>query len=80
MADIRVRDVNDGVIQLLKAQAIKSGKTWQEFLHEALTETAMRPRRELVAMLKQLQDEMREHYGVMSDSTPGIRAARDGLE
>lgn len=80
MGDIRVRNVSADVVHLLKAQAERSGKSWQAFLHEALTEAAMRPRRELVLELRESHRQMREHYGELPDSTPGIRAERDGLE
>jgi hypothetical protein len=49
-------------------------------LHELLTEAALKPRRELVAELQEFHRQMREEFGELPDSTPGIRAWRDGLE
>lgn len=80
MTDVRVRGLNDEVIHLLKDHAKRQGKPWQGFLHEALTEAAMRPRRELADQLQEFQKQMREKYGEMPDSTPDIRAWRDGFE
>lgn len=80
MVDIRVRDVGEDVVYLLKTQAERSGQSWQEFLNQALKDAAMRPRRELVARLREQHEAMRAEFGVLPDSTPGIRAARDGLD
>jgi hypothetical protein len=80
MTDVRIRGLNDEVIHLLKDQARRQGKPWQGFLHDALTEAAMRPRRELADQLREFQKQMRDKYGELPDSTPDIRAWRDGLE
>lgn len=79
MGDIRVRRVDETVVQMLKAQADRLGQSWQEFLHAALKEAALRPRRELAARLREQHAAMRAEFGVLRDSTPGIRAERDGL-
>jgi hypothetical protein len=78
--DVRVRGLNEDVIRLLKDQAKRRGKSWQGILHDALMDAAMRPRRELADELREFQRQMRDKYGEMPDSTPDIRAWRDGLE
>jgi hypothetical protein len=80
MGDIRVRGVEKGVVGLLKAQAERAGKSWQEFLNDTLQDVAMRPRRELAARLRERHETMRAEFGVLPDSTLGIRAERDGLD
>jgi plasmid stability protein len=77
MADVRVRDLDDRVIAELKAQAKRHGKTFGEELRGLLTEAAWRPRREMVAELREHQEQMRAKYGVLPDSTPLIREERD---
>lgn len=77
--DVRVRGVDEDIVHLLKDQARRHGKSWQSVLNEALTEAAMRPRRELADRLREFQKRMRDKYGEMPDSTPDIRAWRDGL-
>lgn len=80
MADVRVRDVDEDVVFALRAQARRRGKSLSGELRDLLTEAALQPRRELVARLKDHQERMRAKHGVLADSTPGIRAERDGLE
>lgn len=77
--DLRIRNLNDAVVRELKDQAKRLGKGWQGFLHDALTDVALRPRRELAARLREQHAAMRAEFGVLRDSTPGIRAERDGL-
>ncbi len=80
MGDVRVRDVDDRVVAELKAQARRHGRTLGEELRGILTDAAWRPRREVAAELRKFREEIRDKYGVLPDSTPGIRAWRDGLE
>lgn len=77
MTDVRVRGLNEDIVHLLKDQARRQGKDWQGFLHDALTEAAMRPRRELAAELKAFRDDMFVKHGEMPDSTALIREERD---
>jgi plasmid stability protein len=80
MAEVRVRKLDEFVVAQLREQAQRKGTSVEAILREIISREALRPRQELIAMLKQHQDEMRERYGVLPDSTPGIRAARDGVE
>jgi plasmid stability protein len=80
MGDVRIRDLDPAVVLELKAQARRKGRTLQSELKELLTEAALKPRRELVAELRAFQKRLRDKYGELPDSTPGIRAWRDGLE
>ena len=77
MPDVRVRDLNDDVVRELKDQAKRLGKGWQGFLHDALTEAALRPRREMAAELRGFREELRLEHGEMPDSTALIREERD---
>jgi plasmid stability protein len=80
MAEVRVRKLDDFVVAQLREQAERKGTSVEAMLREVISREALRPRQEMIAMIKRHQDEMRQHYGVQPDSTPGIRAARDGLE
>lgn len=75
--DVRVRGLNEDVVQLLKDQAKRLGKDWQGYLHDALTDAALRPRRELAVQLKAFRDDMLAKHGELPDSTPLIREERD---
>lgn len=80
MTDVRVRGVDENVVLELKAQARRKGRTLQMELNDVLTEAARRPRREWAERLTRQHDEFRREFGELPDSTPGIRAWRDGLE
>ncbi len=80
MTDIRIRDVDSNIVQALKVQARRNGKTLQAELKDMLTEAALRSRRELAVRLTNQLAEFRKEFGTLPDSTYGIRAERDGME
>ena len=77
MGDVRVRNLSDEVIEQWKARARHHGHSLQEELRSLLVEEAYRPRRELVARLRELQDTIRAECGELPDSSAGIREERD---
>lgn len=77
MPDLRIRNVDEVVIQELKDQARRRGTTLGAMVRGVLANEAERPRREVIASLLKHQDEMRQKYGVLSDSTPVIREERE---
>lgn len=79
MGDVRVRNLDDNVVAELKDRAKRHGRSLESELRELLTKEAYRPRRELAARTKEMRDELRQQYGELSDSTPGIREERDRL-
>jgi hypothetical protein len=80
MADVRVRGLDEKVVAELKAQARRHGRTLGDELRGVLTDAAWRPRREWAKKLQDMRETLREKHGLLPDSTPGIRAWRDGLE
>jgi plasmid stability protein len=77
MTDVRVRNVDDWVVESIRQQARAQGKSLEATVRELLRQEAMRPKQELAARLKKFQDEIRDKYGMLSDSTALIREARD---
>jgi plasmid stability protein len=77
MTDVRVRDLDDDIVALLKDRARVNGRTLENELREALTELAMRSKRELVARVAQLRESIKAEAGVLTDSAPFIREERD---
>lgn len=77
MAEIRVRNLDDGVVSALKVRAQRHGKSLSEELREMLTAEATRPKREMLDRLQGLRDSIRAESGELPDSTPFIRAERD---
>lgn len=80
MGDVRVRNLDDEVVLVLKDRARRKGVSLEAELREVLSAEALRPRREWFQRLKEMHEDMRREFGVLPDSTPGIRAWRDGLE
>jgi hypothetical protein len=77
MSEIRVRNLEPWVVEMLRDQAQHAGCSLEGFLRERLREEAMRKRLEWAARLKARQDEFRRKYGVLSDSAELIRQDRD---
>ena len=77
MTEMRIRKVDEWVVESLRQAARASGKTLEATIRELLEREAMRPRQELARELRQMQDELRREYGTFSDSTAIIREQRD---
>jgi plasmid stability protein len=77
VADVKIRKLDDWVVESFRARARQAGRSLEEELRQLLTETARERRRRLVAELDELNAELREKYGELPDSTPLIREERD---
>jgi len=77
MTEVRIRKVDDWVVESLRQQARLKGQSLEGTLRELLRQEAMRPKRELANELRQMQEELRKKYGTFSDSAALIREDRD---
>jgi plasmid stability protein len=77
MTEVRIRNVDDWVVDELRKQARLKKQSLEETLRELLRQEAIRPKRELANELRQMQDELRKKYGTFSDSAALIREDRD---
>ncbi len=77
MADVRVRNLDDDIVALLKDRARMNGRTLENELREALTELATRSTRELAEQAAQLRAAIKAESGVLTDSAPFIREERE---
>jgi len=77
MADVRVRNLDDDIVALLKDRARMNGRTLENELREALTELATRSTRELAEQAAELRAAIKAESGVLTDSAPFIREERD---
>lgn len=77
MGDLRIRNFDDHAKIMLRDRAKREGTTLELLAKAILEQEAFRKRRELVEEMHRNLEEMRQKYGVMEDSTPGIRAERD---
>ncbi len=74
MGQILVRNLEDGVIERLKARAIKADKSLEQSVRDILVAAAKPSREELLAEM----DRLREEIGpVTLDATDLIREDRD---
>ena len=78
MADVKIRNLDDHVLAFYRQRAQAKSISLEEELRQTLAEGQRRERQEWLERLREHQRAMREQYGVLPDSTPGIRAERDG--
>jgi plasmid stability protein len=77
MTELRIRNVDEWVVDSLRRAARAHGQSLEAALRQLLREQAMRPKTELANQLRQMRAELRDKYGTFSDSTEVIRAERD---
>jgi hypothetical protein len=78
MTDVRVRKVDDWVVESLRQRARSQGYSSLEgALRDWLREEAMRPKRDLADELRRMRGELKGKYGTFSDSAALIREERD---
>jgi plasmid stability protein len=77
MAEVKVRRLDDRVVEHHRRNASKAGRSLEEELRRVLTDAALAKRRAWAERLRALRKEMHERYGQLPDSTPLIRAERD---
>jgi len=77
MADVKLRKLDDWVVEVYRTRARAAGHSLEEELRRAVTEAALKPQRAFARKAARLREKIKRKYGILSDSTPGIRAERD---
>jgi len=77
MTDVRVRNVDDWVVESLRLRARSEGQSLEGALRELLRQEALRPKQELADRLRRTRAHLYKKYGRLSDSAELIRAERD---
>lgn len=77
MADITIRKLDDWVADHFRARARRAGRSLEEELRRELTEAALRVRREFAAESRNIRADLKNKYGVFSDSAELIREDRE---
>jgi plasmid stability protein len=77
MADVKIRKLEDWVVETHRSVAEKAGRSLEEELRRIVTEAALLPQKAFAHEVRGLQERLAEKYGVMPDSTPLIREDRD---
>lgn len=77
MADVKIRNIDDKVHEAYRQMADASGISLEEQIRRVLSEHLKQERAEMTRTLLTDLERMREKYGLMPDSTPGVREDRD---
>jgi plasmid stability protein len=77
MADVKVRKLEDRVVEFHRRKAEKSGHSLEAELRKVITEAASHDRQKWALEVHRRLERLRRKYGIMPDSTPGIRAERE---
>jgi plasmid stability protein len=78
MADVKIRKLPDWVVATFRSRAERTGHSLEEELRDFLTEEASRPEQKRRAELRAFRRMLRRKYGLLADSTGGIRKERAG--
>jgi plasmid stability protein len=77
MADVKIRKLDDWVVDSFRARAKRAGHSLEAELRQFLTEAARHRRQSYLEKLNAFKERLRDRYGEMPDSTPLIREIRD---
>ena len=77
MADVTICELPEPVIAMFRERAAAAGRSVEEELRLLIIEAASRSRQEMVAELRAFRDKLEQEYGILSDSTEGIRQERE---
>ena len=77
MADVKIRKLPNWVLESYRTRAKAAGRSLEEELRLLLTETALQGQREFAAEAAAFRGQIQSKYGLLKDSTPGIREDRE---
>jgi plasmid stability protein len=77
MTEVRIRNVDDWVVELHRNRAKLEGRSLESELRQILTESALAKKKQLAEEMRAQLAELREKYGTFSDSALLIREDRD---
>jgi plasmid stability protein len=77
MTDVRVRNVDEWVIEWHRSEARRVGRTLEAELRRVITEAALDRCRAIVAEMRTDLNELQSKYGLFPDSVRDIRLERE---
>jgi plasmid stability protein len=77
VTDLRIRNIDDWVLDVHRQQAKLQGKTLENAAREILTAAALARKQQIAAEHRAALQELQNKYGVFSDSAALIREERD---
>jgi plasmid stability protein len=78
MANVKVRNLDDQVVDFHRRRAAQAGRSLEAELRRVLTEATYAKRRKMVREITRNFERLRKKVGTLPDSAPGIRAEREG--
>jgi plasmid stability protein len=76
MVEVKIRKLPDWVVATFKSRAARAGRSLEEELRDFLTEEASWPESRRAAELRAFRRMLRRKYGLLADSSGGIRKER----
>ncbi len=76
MAQIKVRELDDWIVNVLRDQAINSGQSLEQHLRQLLRTVALDDQLRFAKEQAVFLDDFNEKFGTLRDSTEGIREDR----
>jgi plasmid stability protein len=77
MAQIKVRDLDDWVVHILRDNALSAGHSLEQHLRELLKTAALADQKRFAEEQLRHLAEFKEKHGELTDSSAGIRADRE---
>lgn len=77
MTEVRIRNVEEWVVEWHRQQAKRDGQTLESELREVLTQAAIARKRSIAEEMRADLDRLRQKYGVFPDSAAAIRDERE---
>jgi hypothetical protein len=77
MTDLRIRDVEEWVLDVHRRHAKKQSTTLENEARQILTAAALAKKQQWADEHRTALKELQDKYGIFSDSTIGIREERD---
>lgn len=79
MTELRLRNVEPAIMELLRGQAKRNGQTLEQWLKDQLHDLATMPLRQMLKDLRVSREEMGQQFGTLPDCGAGIREDREGM-
>ncbi len=77
MAEIKIRRLEDWVLETHRQRAEAAGRSLEEELRRLVTEAAVAPQKAFAEDAAKFRRRLGKKYGELSDSTPHIREDRE---
>ncbi|MCA9185516.1 MAG: hypothetical protein R3E01_36525 [Pirellulaceae bacterium] len=77
MAQIKVRDLDDWVVHVLRDNAISAGHSLEQHLRDILKATALADQKRFAEEQRRHLAEFKDQHGELTDSSVGIREDRE---